>query len=180
MTSANSTIALRDISPSDYEPLRSAEIVASDGGRWRFAGTTPSPEAYPQTLWADVLAQKLVVLGSDYRVIGMVSAYGYQAADGVVSLAAVNFEYPAFRLAFMRGVARFVDWLFNSQPIRRIRMETPDWNQHQLIGLVNRGFGTIEGRLIEERYLNGRYVDIILLAITRERWNERRELVLPR
>jgi RimJ/RimL family protein N-acetyltransferase len=173
-------VVLRPINPGDYEALRLAELDASAEGRWRLAGTTPSPEQYPQTLWADVLAQFLVALSPSNEVVGMVSAYGYQPADGVVSLAAVNFLQPRQRAVFMRGAAMFIDWLFAMHPLRRIRIETPEWNLEHLGGLVDHGFASIEGRLVKERFVNGAYVDVVLMAITRERWDERRHLVVPR
>jgi hypothetical protein len=171
---------LRQISVADYAGLRLAEIDASRHGRWRLAGATPSPEMYPQTLWADVLAQNLVVLPATEEVIGLVSAYSYQPVDGVVSLAAVNFQHPRCAAAFIRGAAMFVDWLFEMHPLRRIRIETPHWNLDRIDGLLRHGFATLEGRLVAERYANGDYVDIVLMAITRQQWTERRHLVLPR
>lgn len=74
----------------------------------------------------------------------------------------------------------FIDWLFAMHPLRRIRIETPHWNLEHLGGLVEHGFASIEGRLVEERFVNGAYVDVVLMAITRERWGERRHLVVPR
>lgn len=163
-------VQLRPILESDYETLRAAEIAASMGGRWRFVGATPSPESYPRLLWNDVLAQFLVCTESPASVTGLVSAYSFEPDVGVVSVAAVTLGDEALSTITTFGTALFIDWLFDSHPIRKIRIETPEWNLCDLGGLTRHEVAVEEGRLRSERFRRGQYFDVVLFAVWREAW----------
>lgn len=171
-------VTLRPVTRNDEPDLRLAEIEASISGEWRLGGTTPSDHAYPPLLWNDVLAQFLVVRDGSGRVHGLVSAYGYRADVGVLSLGVTKFGGGGRAVAVMFGAAMFVDWLFQSHPIRKIRIETPAWNVDRLGSLVSRGVVRCEGRYENEVFRDGSYWDVVLYALWREDWLERRELFL--
>src|SRR5882724_4934050 len=55
------TVYLRALTPNDYPHLHFAETSTELAPRWRFRGSTPSPEQWAQASVQSVLAQFLVV-----------------------------------------------------------------------------------------------------------------------
>src|SRR5262249_5736243 len=75
------------------------------------------------------------------------------------------------------ATALFMDWLFQSLPLRKVYQEAYGYNAGVLrmwrkIGLIE------EGVLKEDRYWNGAYWDLHIFALYREAWPKMRNRVL--
>lgn len=134
--------------------------------RYRLRGATPSPEQFRQALWDRVLAQFVVV--GDGRVLGLVSAFQADFRNGHVHIAVVaRPEAPPG--TGLEGTALLVEHLFSEFDLRKVYAEVMAPNGDAFASGTGRLF-VIEGRLTEHEYLDGEYHDMLVMAITRERW----------
>src|SRR5262249_49646307 len=68
-------IRLRAVNQGDYAYLVDLQTVPENMIRWRFRGTTPSPEQIVQSLWQGVLAQFLILRVGTDEPVGLVVCY---------------------------------------------------------------------------------------------------------
>ena len=170
-------IALRPVEPSDYGLMYRKELAGNMLHRWRFGGSTPSPEAYPAAIWAGVYSQYLICDNRSellHRPIGLVLIYDLELVHGVAHFAATKFEDGILASAlFVEGLALYIDVTFQTTPLRKLYMEVPEYN----ISSFGTAVGTVfkeEARLRDRRYYNGRYWDLAILAIERSDWSAMR------
>jgi acyl carrier protein len=134
--------------------------------RYRLRGATPSPEAFHQALWDRVLAQFVIV--DEARVLGLVSAFQPDFRNGHAHIAVIA-RPDAPPGAGMEGTSLLIEHLFSEFPIRKVYAEVMAPNGDAFASGTGRVFA-IEGRLTEHEYLDGAYHDMLVMAITRERW----------
>lgn len=152
-------------------PLTTADEGAAfrlhtEGGaltRYRLRGTTPSPEQFRRFLWDQVLVQHLVVGGTE--VIGMVTAFEADHRNRHAHVAAI--AAPAHRSTGLVpwALLRFVEELFAAFDLRKIYAEVLEPNLVAFESGLDQRF-TVEGRLRAHEYLDGGYVDLLVLATT--------------
>lgn len=171
-------VSLYPVGPADYDMLRRAEISDDLGVSWRLSGSTPSPEAYVQSLWAGVLAQFLVVTNRDSRVLGLVAAYNADLSSGTCYVAFARFDTKDKSPAMVEGIVLFVDHLFSNWTFRKLYGESAGYNLGQLQTPIQRLL-VEEGRLRDHVYAGGRYWDLHILALYRSTWDEWRSRLLP-
>ena len=162
--------------PSDYPFLYRQELAASIVHRWRWGASTPSPEDYPTALWRGVYAQYLTTaVGSDQRILGIVTAYNLDSINGYCYLATVRFmDGLAAAALHLEGCAVFIDFVFSGTPIRKMYFEAPEYNLGELRSLLQHGVLIEESRLKEHRYFDGKHWDYVTLSLYRESWTELR------
>jgi len=159
---------LRPIRPGDYPMLYAAET----GTRWRLRHGTPSPREYEDILWRGILAQ-YVVFPRGGEAMGLVAVYRADMVNGHAYLLASRWdETMASSVAFVEGVALFVDHVFNAWPFRKLYLETDERLAEQFSSLFARDEFPIEGRLREHVFSDGRYVDLLTFALYRTAWSE--------
>lgn len=136
--------------------------------RYRLRGATPSPEAFRQALWERVLAQFVVV--GDGKVVGLVSAFQADFRNRHAHIAVVA-RPDAPPGAGMEGTALLIEHLFSEFDLRKVYAEVMAPNGDAFASGTGRVF-VVEGRLIGHEYLDGEYHDMLVMAISRERWAE--------
>jgi len=170
---------LRVVDPADYPFLR--QLASSDTTllRWRDRGQTPRPEQFVENLWAGVVAQFVVERRATGQPLGLVSCYAADARNRIAHLA-VLFDPDADtgRRWRIEGVLLFVNYLFEAFDLRKLYAEVPAFNLDEIRSGIGRLFEE-EGRLIDHEYLGGRYWDMHLLALHRERFLVQRHRLLP-
>ncbi len=164
-------VQLRPVTPSDYALLQTLELSPDLNPRWRFRGSTPSPEQWSQTLWRGVLAQYLVMRPGQSLPVGLVLAYNPAFQDQYAYLAAARFGATQRSPVMMLGLGLFVNYVFTCWPFRKLYMESPEYSFAEFASGAGRFF-EVEGRLREHSFFGGRYWDQLTLAIYRERWTE--------
>lgn len=165
---AATAVRLREVHASDVDWLRHLTCRPDDAHRWRFRGEAPNIDAFVTALGAGVLVQH-VIETTDARTVGLVTAFGPNLRDGVVSLAVLVTD--PFRGSFhaLAGVAAFVQLLFDGWPFRKVYIDVPEFNldiQREVLG----DLFVCEGRLREHAFHRGRYWDVAIYALTRERF----------
>lgn len=143
----------------------------STGYRWRYRGTTPSPDEFVAQLWQNVACQFVARRQSDRQLVGHLAAHDSDAANGVISVS-FCFAPEAWRKGWpLEAAALFTDHLFRSFDLRKIYAEAPEFNAQSFPSAI----GTLldlEGRYRDRLYYDGRYWDVLILALSRERWAE--------
>jgi hypothetical protein len=155
----------------DYPYVRMLELSPELGPRWRFRGTTPSPQEWERQTWSNVLAQFMVIAREDTSALGLVTAYEANFQDGHAHLAAAKFDPDDRSPLMMFGIAQFIQYVFTCWNLRKLYIDVPEYNYEQFSSGEGRYF-TIEGRLREHSYYDGRLWDRLILAVHREQWGE--------
>lgn len=167
-------VYLRPVTPNDYPVIQAMELGGDLATRWRFRGSTPSPEQWLRTLWSDVLAQHLVVERRENGLVGLALAYRPNFQDGHAYLGAVRFGPRTHSPLMLLGVGIFIHYVFTCWPFRKLYFETTEYNYSQFASGAGDLF-EVEGRLREHRFVAGRYWDELILGISREHWMSRGE-----
>lgn len=162
-------VRLRPVTPRDYEHIRALELSSDLAVRWRFRGSTPSPEQWAQTLWRGVLAQYLVVTAVRERPIGLVLAYHADFQDQHAHVAMASFDPKGRSPLMMLGFGLFIQYVFTCWPFRKLYLESSEYNYEQFAAGEGRYF-EVEARLRDHSSFGGKHWDQLTLAIYRETW----------
>jgi hypothetical protein len=162
-------VLLRPVLPGDYQNLQLAETTGHVGPRWRFRGSTPSPESWAQAVWSAVLCQYLVLDATTDQPLGLVVLYEPNFQDGHGHLAALKFDESDPTPRMMLGVGLLLAYSFACWPFRKLYLRSPEYNYQQFSSGAGRLF-EVEGRLKAHSYHAGKYWDEIILGLTRESW----------
>lgn len=168
---ASRRVRLRRIEEGDRRFIYELMSSPDAGGRVRYGGSTPSPEKVAATLWDSVLAQFVVETVSSQHPVGLVAitspdfrnGFAYVSALGQAPAQGSGLIAEAALLAFNYG---FVTW-----PFRKLYMEATDDSFQAFKSGTDRLFRE-EGRLLDHVFWNGRYVDVITLAVYRQTWEQ--------
>jgi acyl carrier protein len=160
-------VYLRPLTPNDYPFLQTIESIGELGPRWRHRGVTLSPEQFVAALWADVLAQFMVVTVGSNAPVGRVVLYHPNFQDRYAYFAAMRFK-PSERSPLMvYGIALFLRYTFMNWEFEKLYMEVPEYNFEQFASGLGRFF-EIEGRLRGHLRTGTRAWDQLILAVYRE------------
>ncbi|MGH2941843.1 MAG: GNAT family N-acetyltransferase [Solirubrobacteraceae bacterium] len=162
-------VRLRTIADHDAAFLYRLMTSPEAGGRVRFAGATPSPEKVAASLWDSVLAQFVVEDVSNHNPLGLVSVTSPNFRDGYAYISAVGSPEVQGAGLFIESVLLCFNYGFATWPFRKIYMEATETSYASFKSGLGRLFNE-EGRLREHSYWNGRYVDLLILAVYRATW----------
>ena len=165
------TVLLRPLTPADYNSLHLIETSSDLGPRWRFRGTTPSPERWNHETWNQCLAAFLVILRSTDAPVGFVAIHRANFQDGHAHLSATRLQSVDRSPALLLGLGLFLRYVFSCWNFRKLYMDVPEYNYDQFASGLDEFF-VMEGRLNDDLYAGGRYWDQIILAIYRDEWQK--------
>jgi RimJ/RimL family protein N-acetyltransferase len=163
---------LRPLAQNDYAYFYDLSLSAQNNARWRYRGSTPSPERFVTDLWNGVQAQFVIETPEPRTRAGLVVAYNADLANGTVYLAALIDNKYHRQVWPMEGVLLFVNYLWQNWNFRKIYAETPEFSASQFSSGAGKYF-VEEGRLREHQFFQGRYWDYIIYSMTRELWQEK-------
>ncbi|CAO5244475.1 GNAT family N-acetyltransferase [Frankia sp. AgKG'84/4] len=141
------------------------------GYRWRYHGRIPPMDKFEADLWQNVLAQFVVRRRADGEPVGQVVCYSPDINNGHASLGAVFTPRVSGSGQALQVVRRFLDYLFANWRFHKIYLEMPEHNYDTIRSGDGKVF-EVEGRLKRHLYHGGRYWDQLILAVTRERFQE--------
>lgn len=172
-------VRLRALRDSDFPFLYRLLTSPEAGGRVRYAGATPSPDKVAGSLWESVLAQFVLEAVGSGEAVGLVAITSPNFRDGYAYVSALATpEVQGMGLA-LEGVLLGFHYAFSTWPLRKVYMEATEDSYRQFAG----GLGVFfveEGCLQQHAFWNGRYVDLKILAVYRERWQSHAERMLRR
>jgi RimJ/RimL family protein N-acetyltransferase/acyl carrier protein len=162
----NDRVTMRPVRSDDLGFLYDLATADEVAFRWRFRGAIPTFEAFQASLTQGVLTQLVVTSAKDMRSLGEVVVYNANQTHRIAYVAGVFI--PDLHLTGVAAEAfqLFVRYVFQAWDFRKLYMETPAYNFDQISSGAGRWF-EIEGVLKDFTYLDGRYWDEYILAITR-------------
>jgi RimJ/RimL family protein N-acetyltransferase len=158
----------------DLPTLYDMAVAPETADLWLFRGATPSPGSFALGIPQDVHLQLVADHPRD-GVIALFVAYDAQLHDRHVSLAAVSAPSQLGRGRVFLALGEFLDRLFDSGLFDKVYLEVPEYTLPAF--RAAEGYWALEGRLRSHRYFGGSYHDVLVLAISRERWAARIRLV---
>jgi hypothetical protein len=161
-------IELTPLTPNLYEFAYRLAVSPETGFRWRYRGTTPPPETFPQSLWEGVLSQ-FAVVDDSRRPLGIVAAYGAQPRDQYVYVSAVADPAAIGSGALIIAAGIFIEYLFAVGNFRKIYFDVPEFNLEQFGHKIGKYLHE-EGRLVEHEWYGEKYWDLVTLACWRSEW----------
>lgn len=164
-------VRLRPIREHDRRFLYELMTAPECGGRVRFGGATPSPEKVAATLWESVLAQFVVESASSGgEPVGLVAVTSPDFRNGFAYVSAIG--RPETQGTGLMAEAAFLafHYAFSTWPLRKLYMEATEDSFRAFEGGLD-DFFREEGRLADHVFWNGRYVDMVILAVYRETWS---------
>ena len=163
-------VAIRPIDERDrgflYELMTSPEA----GGRVRFGGATPSPEKVAASLWESVLAQFVIEGVASADPLGLLAITSPNFRDGFAYISALGVPEAQGTGLIVEGVLLGFHYAFSTWPFRKIYMETGEESYEAFRSGLGQFF-VEEGRLRQHVFWNGRWRDVVILAVYRETWS---------
>lgn len=139
--------------------------------RWRYHGLIPTRESFVAEFWNGIFSQLLVVDRETSQPAGLVVAYqGNLRNDTVWVAGVIDPRFHGRRLA-IEAFCLFFNYLIVTWPFRKLYMELPEYNLTQFASVLRR-IGREEGRLRDDTYYDGRYWDLVTIALYRNELEE--------
>ena len=171
-------VRLRPVDPEDIPFLYRLATEGDSGQRWRYRGATPDPKAFAAQLWDGVLAHFIVERPSDGSPMGLVCAYNANHRDGYAYIAGVCDDEARQAGIFPEAFLLLAGHLFGNWTFRKLYFESAEFNYEQFASGAGEYF-VEEARLADHTFHDGRYWDLIVGTLTRDRWQwilDRRDL----
>jgi RimJ/RimL family protein N-acetyltransferase len=172
-------VRLRTITDRDSAFLYELMTSPHAGGRVRFGGATPNPEKVAASLWDSVLAQFVIEGLRSEEALGLVAITSPNFRDAFAYISALGTSEAQGSGLIMEGVLLGFHYAFSTWPFRKIYMEATEGSLQAFKSGLN-DFFVEEGRLREHVFWNGRYLDLVILAVYRDLWVQRAPVYLRR
>ena len=149
-------------------PLYLASFDPAGSGRWRYRGRTLPLDEFVGSLHAGVLCQFMVDMVATGETVGLVTAYDENRNGLNCKIAFVRCGSRAHgdQAALFDGMLLLIGHLFANFPFRKLFAEVPAYNMSLFVD----DFADHEGVLREYLFHDGRFVDLHLVSISRDRW----------
>jgi RimJ/RimL family protein N-acetyltransferase len=167
-------VRLRPLAERDREFVYSLMTSSESGGRVRFGGATPSPEKVAATLWESVLAQFVVEGLASGEPLGLVAITSPNFRDGFAYVSAIGAPNAVGPGLIAEAVLLAFHYAFLTWPFRKIYMEASEDSLMFFRSGIGKWFEE-EGRLRAHTFWNGRWVDVAIMAVWRETWEQAAE-----
>jgi RimJ/RimL family protein N-acetyltransferase len=171
---AGHAVRLRPVVVEDYKFLYQLANTPPVSLRWRFRGSTPSPEQFNARLWDGVLAQFVVERLRDNDRVGVIAAYNASFQDRFAYMSMLIKPASQRRVWPLEAGGLFLDYLFSAFNLRKVYGETIDFNYPQFQSHFA-DFFVEEGRLVRHSYHAGKYWDMRIDSVSREAWLTRQD-----
>lgn len=165
---ASRSVCLRPVRGSDSEWLYEL-LVGDRGPRWRYRGRTPNPAEFEADLWRSVYSQ-WVVADRHERPMGLVGLYNHRPAVAAAHMFAAGAVDCGPLVSEAAGL--LLDWGFKELDLDKIWIEAPEFNLAQFRSIDS--VADVEGRLRDFDHWRGRFWDLFILSIKRDRWESSR------
>jgi hypothetical protein len=172
-------VRLRTIGDRDLVFLYELMSSPRSGGRVRFAGATPSPENIATSLWQSVLAQFIIEGVTSGTALGIVAITSPNFRDGFAYMSALGSAEAQGSGLIVEGALLGFNYAFVTWPFRKIYMEAIEASYEAFNSGLGRYFSE-EGRLRGHSFWNGRFMDLVILAVYRETWAHHAPRILSR
>ncbi|MCF2525813.1 GNAT family N-acetyltransferase [Yinghuangia soli] len=138
--------------------------------RWVYRGRIPTPESIRMNLQRPDVLGHIIEDTRGQKQLGYVGAFDVNDRNGHAQLGTVVGPDQQQTGVGVTATMLFADYLFTILPLRKLYLQSLDYNYAQFSSLVSRGYASVEGVLREHEFFAGRYWDIHVLSVTREQF----------
>lgn len=165
------TLKMRPVVPQDAERLYVGVVDPAHSFRWRYRGTTPTPRQFGEDLFdGSTFVQFALERIADGALLGLLQAYQVRLDTGTCYFAYTRSSQTAAPISeATAGLFLFLSYLFRTFDFRKLYAEIPGFNWPAFASGEG-AFFTVEGVLSDHDYHDGRFWDLRVVAVTRERW----------
>jgi len=143
------------------------------GGRlFRFSGAGIHPRAREAAIHDGILVHLVGVGQNTRRRLGVVSLGSADHRNGTAYLSAIAHESVRGSGLMVETVLLALSYAFETWPLRKIYLETPEYNLRTFRSARGRFFET-EGILKSHVFLDNQFWDVHILTMTRDSWDQR-------
>ena len=170
-------VTLRAVEREDLKRLheleRNVDLALLGGGSWRPVPYAAFEKNFEKHLDDDDRSN--FVIEVDGTVVGDIELHGRDRRSRVSALG-ISIADPEYvgRGYGREALSLFLDWAFRIQNYERIWLDTWATNERAIRCYQSVGF-TEEGRLRRHIYVDGTYVDAVVMGLLRSEWEARRE-----
>lgn len=158
---------LRPMGPGDLPFVAALASTPENLWTWRQRGATYSQEAFAELVSSGALCQFVVQRRASGQPIGHVAAVAPDHRNGHAHLTVLYDGNARAGVGWrLEGLVLFVNYLFQTFPLRKLYAEVPEFNMARFASGAGRFFAE-EGRLREHEFLAGTYWDLLIIAIHR-------------
>jgi diamine N-acetyltransferase len=169
-------VALRAVEREDLKRLhelqRNVDLVLLGDGEWE-----PQPLAAREKRYDNRVADEdkaWFVIEVAGTVIGDINLHHRDRRSGVSSFGIGIYDPAYLSQGYGReAIGLMLDWAFRIQNYQKIWLDTWSTNQRAIRCYQSLGF-VEEGRQRRQLYVNGEYVDVVIMGLLREEWQARR------
>jgi RimJ/RimL family protein N-acetyltransferase len=168
-------ILLRAVERDDlkrlHELARNVDLVILGDGHWQPEPLAAFERNFEQNL--DAAEHAWFAIEADSRVVGRIGLVQSNRRNGTAEFGIEIYDPTYVGKGYGRdAITVFLDWAFRIQNYRRIWLKTSAENEraircYRAVGFVE------EGRLRQQLYDDGQYVDSVLMGLLRSEWDER-------
>ncbi|KAB8141820.1 GNAT family N-acetyltransferase [Chloroflexia bacterium SDU3-3] len=166
-------VTLRPTEKDDMEALhalaRNVELVQLTGFSWRPESLARWQREFEQH--AEDPTEDLFTIVADGLVIGFCTLHQRNRRDSATQLG-IGIYHPGYvgHGYGREAIGLLLDWAFYDQGWRRVWLRAISVNERALKAYRKIGF-VEEGRLRQQAFFQGQYVDIITMGMLREEWD---------
>jgi len=156
-----------------HELDQAVDLVLAGDGHWRPTPLAARERRFDQRL--DDPDKSWFVIEADGKVIGDIELHSRDRRSGVAALGVAIYDREYLGRGYGReAIGLLLDWAFRMQNFRRVWLKTSSANQRALRCYRALGF-VEEGRMREQLFFDGRYIDSIYMGLLRREWQAVRE-----
>lgn len=163
---------LRPVQQSDYPLIYEWAMHPLVNHRWTTRGSLIPYEPFVQHLWDDVLFNLLVAPPRRDVPSVWTTISNFDLHSGYCSLSTVARPSSIGSGVGLIGGMLTIRYIFAIHPIRKVYLETPSFAAISFESTIGKLF-KLEGTLKDHLYFNGRHWDKLILALTRDEWDDR-------
>ena len=134
---------------------------------------------WPSRGWEGVLAQFIIEGAGTRKPLGLVAVTSPNFRDGFAYVSALGPPESQGLGLIAEGVLLGFHYAFSTWPFRKIYMEATEESYRAFKSGLGRFF-VEEGRLKQHAFWNGRFMDLLILAVYRETWARHTATMLKR
>jgi len=175
---AGQFVTLRTVDRADYPTFLRWRTASSDSQARSSRPPAPSSATFEAEMEA-MLRQSIVLLAADAASsapIGFLQAYNINPTDGWCMVRAHFEEAQRSRPPSTEAWFAIIDYLLGGLGLQKLYIDLLEFDSGALEATVASLFAE-EGRFREHTRFNGRYWDVVRLAVYREAWPELRERI---
>lgn len=164
-------VAIKEMVEADLPFFHELATSIPTGRRFTLAGAGMSLQRFSASAWEGVLCHLLISGRASYSRLGVFTVASADMRNSTAYVSIVGDSSVAGTGLVAEGLCLCLDYVFDTWPFRKIYGEVPEYNYDRFSSGDHRFF-TVEGRLTRHLYMAGGLRDVLILAISRERWME--------